>query len=460
MPVVSKVALGVLLLLLAVVAADQARAQGLPADAPNVLVIVTDDQRASDTLLVMPQTRRYFKRGGTRYSNAFATTPLCCPSRASILTGRYAHNTRVRKNPHATRLDVSTMFVRLLQEAGYRTALVGKFLNGWPAGTPPPFFDRYARYLPRSGQYWNPIFDINGAVRKLAGYETDIIRTYALRYLRRFERSDDAPWLLFVAPNAPHHPWTPELPYADARLEPWPGNPSVFEANRSDKPAYVRASRYSLADARRVRDGQLRTLMSVDDLVGRVFKELKGLGEGRDTLAFFLSDNGFTWGDHGLGGPRGEAGQKRTPYTASVKIPYLVRWPGRVPAGRTDHRLTGTIDIAPTVLEAAGLSPDPAKPPLDGGSLLKPGGRNRILLEFWGGGSVPSWASVRTRRLQYVEYYDKAGATTFREYYDLIRDPWQLRNMLHAAIPPDDPAIAELSAQLGRDRRCVGTDCP
>jgi arylsulfatase A-like enzyme len=129
--------------------------------------------------------------------------------------------------------------------------------------------------------------------------------------------------------------------------------------------------------------------------------------------------------------------------------------------------MTGTVDIAPTVLEAAGIPPDPAKPPLDGRSLLSPNTRKRILLEYWREGPRrwPTWASVRTRSYQYTEYYaDDAVTRVFREYYRLRRDPWQLRNLLHDGDPRNNPNVRALAAQLARDRRCRGTEtarpCP
>ena len=435
------------------------------AQAPNVLIIVTDDQRASDTLSVMPETRRLFARNGTRYSNAFAATPLCCPSRATILTGRYAHNTRVRTNNQATKLDPATMFPRLLRAAGYRTALVGKFMNSWPAASPPPHFDRYAVFPDGRSAYFDPRVNLNGLLHRVAGYSTTLVRRYSLRFLRRFERRDERPWLLYVAPFAPHPPSRPEPKYADAALPSWPGNPSVFERDRSDKPPFVRRLHYSLREGRAVRARQLRTLMSVDDMVGRISESLGALGERRDTLAIFLSDNGFIWADHRIGGEGKTAGQKRLPYTASIRIPLLIRWPGQVPQGATSARLTGTVDVAPTVLDAAGVAPDPAAPPLDGRSLLQPAVRDRVLLEYWRLGNSPfkTWASTRTRRFQYTEYYE-SGRTVFREYYDLRRDPWQLSNLLGDGDPSNDPNLSALEAQLAGDRACVGTQgsgaCP
>jgi arylsulfatase A-like enzyme len=408
-------------------------------------------------MFVMPRTQRYFQRQGVEYPNGFAVTPLCCPSRSTILTGRYAHNTGVHNNGSVAQLDTTTMFPRLLQEAGYQTALVGKFLNGWPFEAAPPYFDRWAV----GGAYIDPTFNVNGSIVSRSGYVTTIQRRYALRFLRNFEADDAAPWFLYVAPNAPHAPWIAQERYADTPLPRWTGNPSLFEHDRSDKPPYVQNARYfTIDDGRQVRKPQLRTLMSVDDMVGAIFSKLGDLHERRNTLAFFLSDNGFLWADHHLGGARGTAGQKRLPYTASVRIPFFVRWPGHFPTGTRDMRLTGTLDIAPTVLTAAGVPADPGKPPLDGRSLLDSDVRDRILLEYWHDNSaawIPPWASLRTRNYQYIQYYDDDLATvTFREYYNLIDDRWQLRNLLHDGNPTNNPDVAALSAQLAQDRVCQG----
>ncbi len=194
--------------------------------------------------------------------------------------------------------------------------------------------------------------------------------------------------------------------------------------------------------------------MSVDDMVGHVFRTLRKLGETRRTLAIFTSDNGYLWTEHHFGNRRLRRFEARPVHGISPDsvVPSLA-WAR--PAGSLDGRVTGTVDIAPTVLNAARVAPDPAQPPLDGHSLLSDERRVRIVLEHWRGNRVPSWASLRTRRLQYVEYY-RDGRTVFREYYDLVRDPWQLRNLLHDGNPAG-PDVAALSQQLQLDRRCVGT---
>ena len=346
------------------------------------------------------------------------------------------------------------MFPRLLRQAGYKTAHVGRFLNGWPIEVAPPHFDRWARL---SRGYSDPKANVNGSVRALSGYSTDLARRYAVRFLRWFEQRDARPWMLYVATKAPHHEWIPAARHRTAPVPGWAGNPAVFERRRSDKPSYVRQLHYTLADGRFVRRRQLRTLMSVDEMVGRIFKELRSLRESRNTLAVYISDNGLTWADHGIGLTK-QIGAKRNPYTAAVKVPLLLRWRGHISGGTRSGRLTGTIDIAPTLLAAAAVEPGASAPALDGRSLLAPNARTVILLEHWRGHGFPTWASRRTRTFQYTEYYGRDGLTkTFREYYDLLRDPWQLRNLLHDGNPDNNPSIGALSAELARDRVCTGT---
>lgn len=436
--------------LLAVAVVLPGRAEG-QADAPNVLLIVTDDQRATNTLRAMPKTRSAFARG-TTYTNAFATTPLCCPSRATILTGRYAHNTGVKRQSSRP-LDPTTLFPRLLQQAGYRAALAGKFLLGWPGEAAPPFFDRWAMICncTRASPF---TFNVDGATRTVFGHSNNLIGTYATRFLRSFEEDDAAPWFLYAAPIDPHSPWTPPPKYANVKFPLWQGNPAVFERNRSDKPGFVRLKgRRGLGRAQQVRTGQLRELKSIDDMVGRLVARLKDFGELADTLLIFTSDNGLLWSEHGIGG-------KRLPYPASARVPLLVRRPNQR-AANVVKRLVGNVDISPTVLDVAEVLPDPTKPPLDGRSLFDPTPRGRILLENWRGRDIPTWASIRTRTYQYTEYYVRNGpATTFREYYDLRSDPWQLENLFRDGDPTNDPDVSKIRARLARDRGCAGANGP
>jgi arylsulfatase A-like enzyme len=457
------VALAAATLVLAAVAFSAARGPAVPAGpppppqtaapgAPNVLVIVTDDARA-ETLQAMPRTRRWLADGGVSFPQGFATTPSCCPSRASILSGRYVHNHGVLRQQLGHRLDQRTSLARYLKEGGYRTAMAGKFLNRWPLRQPPPFFDRWAV---ANGGYYDQLWQVDGSLRRVPAYSTSFIGDRALAYLAEFERDDERPWFAYLAPFAPHDPRVPEPRHARATFPALDGvgggRPPV-----AGKPAYLRErAPADPAAVAALRTGQLRTLLSVDDLVDRVMGRLRDTGELDRTLVFFLSDNGYAWGEQRHLG-------KFVPYTASIRVPFLVRWPGRLPAGTVDRRLVATIDIKPTVLAAAGLRPDPGDP-VDGRSLLDPRPRERLLAEYWrdqaNAPGIRDWAALRGPGWQYIENYDQpGGAGTFREFYDLARDPAMDHNLLADADPGNDPPAA-LAAELAAARTCQGASCP
>lgn len=425
---------------------------------PNILVIVTDDQRASGTLAVMPETRRWFAEGGARFPHAFATTPYCCPSRASILTGQYAHNHGLKVAPSARAASPESDFQRstlerYLQDGGYRTAIFGKYLNGLAIRRDPPYFDEWATIrVPHHVSYYGGEVNAGGDTGPVGDYHTHYVRDRALSFLE--DAADDSrPWFMYVAFKAPHAPYTAEPKYRQAPVPPGAANPGMEETDLSDKPPFVTRRLVGNADAETLRARQLRTLMSVDDAVGALFDELARSGDDERTLAIFTSDNGYTWGEHGL------VARKLVPYTPSVAVPLLIRWPGHVSPGTVDQRLASTVDVAPTALAAAGVRPD-ARLPVDGRSLLDADRRRRLLLEFWSVGAVPDWASVRARKHQYVEYYDSDGTVVFREYYDLRRDRWQLTNLLQDGVPGNAPDTSSLARQLAADRRCAGDACP
>ena len=418
---------------------------------PNILIILTDDQRRPGTLEVMPATRRIFRRGGTDFVNAFSTTPLCCPARASIFTGQYAHNHQVRTNGDGENLDQQATMQRYLQERNYRTAIFGKYMLGSPITAPPPHFDEWAIFRRSTYSYRGGEWNVNGQVRTIDRYSTRYIADKAAGFVAGTEELDIQPWMMFLSTAAPHKPYLAENRYRDAPLPRWRPTPAMNENNLDDKPPYFRAYA-GPRTGRQTRDAQLRTLMSVDDMIEKVFDTLRATGEERDTLAIYISDNGFLWGEHRLV-------HKKFPYLPSVEIPLLMRWPGRVTAGARDRRLAANIDLLPTVLEAALISPD-EEHPIDGRSLLAEGSRDRLLLEYWQERALPSWASTITRDYQYIEYYDSNGNFLFPEYYDLANDPWQLHNRFGDREPSNDPDDGPLSEQLSLDRNCVGSSCP
>ena len=424
---------------------------------PNILIIVTDDQPPADeTLAVMPSVRRLFVDEGRNYPNAVVTTPLCCPSRSSIFTGRYAHNTGVLTNADEAAvlaMDQRTTIQAYLHGNGYDTAMVGKFFNTWPLSMAPPNFDRWATL---SGGYQDPVMNVDGAVHRVDGYSTTVLGQQAVGILDDFDAADDsAPWFLYIAPHAPHSPYEAEALYADAPVPPWKPNPAFHERNIDDKPPWVRWHTFTRAQQNEIRAEQLRTLMSVDDMVGTVMDEVDRLGES-NTLAVYMSDNGLLWGEHHIGD------SKRFPYTASVGVPMLLRWPDHIAAGSTDARLAANIDLAPTIQDAVDGPESPLLQP-DGRSLLSEDRHRRLLLEYWRSPDAPlvsAWSGIYRKGSLFVEWRDDDGAVTFREFYDLRRDPFELRNLLGDHGTGNDPDVASLSRQLDRLRACSTTTCP
>jgi arylsulfatase A-like enzyme len=222
------------------------------------------------------------------------------------------------------------------------------------------------------------------------------------------------------------------------------------ERDLDDKPWWVRHKPYrSTSRIESTRVPMLRSLVPVDDQIDRLLSELEDLGELDDTLVVFTSDNGFLWGEHHLMG-------KRAPYMPSVNVPFLVRWPGQVAAGRSDGSLVGLLDLAPTILTAA-QAPFPHE--MDGIDILDDA-RRRLPLEFWGSEErLPTWRGVVARSWVYVEYLRDDGRIREREYYDLRKDPHQLSNVYRDGNPNNDPSVTRLEKLVQRLSTCVGHDC-
>ncbi|MFJ8980563.1 sulfatase [Streptomyces sp. NPDC102282] len=432
-------------------AADSAAAV---AARPNILLIVTDDQ-PKQTEWALPKTVDWLAGHGVRFTHGHVTTPLCSPSRSSVLSGQYAHHHGVRNNGASYQLDQNTTLQRYLKQAGYRTGLFGKFLNSWTLAQNPPHFEDFALLQPG---YVDARWNVNGTVQTINGYTTEIIKNRTLNFLDK-AASDNRPWFAYVTPYASHGPRTPEAKYAGTAVPEWNGRPSVPEADRSDKPAYVQNATGTLADGRRIRAEQGRVLRSVDDAVQAFKDKLTALGQLDNTLVIYIADNGFGWADHGWT-------KKSVPYRPAHEVPFYLSWPaGGLGAGTTDDRIVANIDIAPTVLDAAGVVPGHSQ---DGRSLLTSYSRDHLLVEFWkqgtAAGGPPTWSSYVAKNKQYTEYHDLTtdadgkvsgtGQLKFREYYDLAGDPHQLRNSLHQATPQDerDLGIPALAAQLADDR--------
>jgi N-acetylglucosamine-6-sulfatase len=411
---------------------------------PNFLVILTDDQHDSN-LRSMPIVRRRLVGRGVRFTNGFVADPLCCPSRTALLTGSYAHTNGVYWNGgrhggvHGFNENgnEARSLGPLLRSAGYRTGLIGKYLNDLRRTVGrryvPPGWDRFVSFYENNGAYYDYDLTVDGAIRHRGSgtddYSTDVLRRHAVRFL---QRESSAPFFLLFAPFASHGPATPARRHTgDLRRAPAYSSPALNESDVSDKPPYIRSiprlSSDTIAAIQRDRIQEMESLLAVDEAVGSFLDVLRETGELRRTVIVFLSDNGLGWGDH-------RWTFKAVPYEGSIAVPYVVRYDPltRSRTGRSDARLVLNIDLAPTFLELAGMTP---RRWFDGRSLVpllrggSSGLRRSFLIEhlfFSRGplGSVPSYCAVRSERWKYVVY--RGG---FRELYDLRNDPFELSNV-------------------------------
>ncbi|HWO71570.1 MAG TPA: sulfatase [Actinomycetota bacterium] len=418
---------------------------------PNVVIVLTDDQpwwTIPHDPPPMPWLQARLEDPAdhwVRFPLAFVNVPLCCPSRASLLTGRYAHRTGVLTNRDGARLDERDTIAVRLRDAGYHTGYVGKYLNGYPFGRGPyvpPGWDRWTAKWQGSGAtvYLDHVLIEDGlAVRHGSSpgdYLTDVLASRAVRFVREAPR--DRPFLLVFAPTAPHAPWMPAPRHEGTFLAAdFPDPPSFDLADVGDGPGWVRALP-RLPDPgglRAVRRDAAEALLAVDEAVRAIVEALRARGDLERTAIFVLTDNGAAFGEHRWVG-------KGCPYDECARIPFLVRLPGARPGARPD--LASVVDVAPTVAELAGVP----LPGADGRSLLpalegrpappRPG----VLLEWAGDPTIPAWWAVRTPSSLYVEY-----ATGERERYDLRRDPWALRN-LAGRDPAADRSLAALLRSL------------
>jgi N-acetylglucosamine-6-sulfatase len=419
-----------------------AAAAAAAAARPNFLIIVSDDQRW-DTFsrAYMPLTFARLVDRGVRFSSAYVTTSLCCPSRSSILTGLYARHHGVRDNDDPlTRATVA----QRLHAAGYYTALVGKYINSFNhlRGRLPEF--DFTALGGNINQYYNPPLNVNGQLAVRRGYITYLLRDYALQFLRQAPR--DRPFLLLFTPNAPHEPADPAP--GDGGL--YPGlapyrPPSFNEADVSDKPAWLRARpplrAIQVDSIDRLRRKQLQSLRALDRAVGALLDALRAEGRLDDTFVLFLSDNGYLWGEHRLH-------TKPYVYDETHRVPLAVRYPPLAAGPRADAHLVANVDIAPTLYELAGL---PIPPEVDGRSLvpLLRGAapwRDALLLEGWplADGSGRTYQAIRTQRYAYIETRGDAA-----ELYDLQRDPYQLENV--ASRPEYAALVSRLRTRLATE---------
>jgi len=399
---------------------------------PNFLIIVTDDQRF-DTMEYMPNTQQLIFDQGVTFSSGYITTPFCCPSRASILTGLYAHNHYVYVN--TDKLLLPTL-VEDLHNNGYYTGLVGKYLNSWD-GSIRPEFDYWVTFWGGTiPHYYDPELNVNGDWGKRTGYITYLFEDYVKEYLDK-ATSQRKPFFLLFAANAPHAPYTP-LKEDKGLLTDLPPHrpPSYSEEDISDKPSSIAnkplIDEDAATDIDSIRRRQLLTLISLDRSIGAIMQKLEETGELDNTVVIFLSDNGKHWGEHRMN-------TKSTAYEEVVKVPFAMRYPALVPTPYIENGLVANIDIAPTIYD---LSETRMPKIIDGLSmvnLLNSEGewRSNLLLEAWP--DRGHWKSVHTGQYVYIETVDDIS-----EFYDLLNDPFELENGIND--PQYQSIIAELQA--------------
>ena len=484
-----------------------------PQRRPNLLVIETDDMRWDD-LRWMPNVRRLVAAKGLSFENSFAPYPLCCPSRASFLTGRYAHNHHVYSHAEPfgfASFDDRRTIATMLQDAGYRTALVGKYLNGYGEQPLRPSGDSSLNYVPPGWNQWwagsdhewgaagpfrggtyhylDLVQNVNGRIVGSPGrYSTDVLAEQTRSLVDRFGRTKD-PWFIWWNPVAPHHGspveaddpraslrsdgsytrWvTPARPEwvkgrFDAEITHGSGTPASGSAEKdvSDKPRYLRKQTELTAEERaaetEVTRQRAESLFVLDIQVGRTISRLSRSGQLANTVIVFTSDNGYYLGEH-----RKRQG-KINLHEPSLRVPLLMVGPG-VPRGRRYDPVT-TVDLAPTLAAYAGLRM-PRADGLDLTSLITDGdvGWNRPVVTE---GMMPEGlyaerhrmgpSPLNTRGLRLGRWKITRYATGETELYDLASDPLELRNL--SRVPRYAETLAELRDLLARYRSCAAREC-
>ncbi len=437
------------------------------ASRPNVVFIITDDQRwdcmscAGHPILKTPNLDRLAAEGA-RFTNAFVTTSLCSPSRASFLSGLYAHSHGVLNNFTDYPRDLPS-FPRRLHEAGYHTAYIGKWHMGEEDDSPRPGFDYWVSHRGQ-GVYYDNEFNVNGKRQVIPGYYTHVVTEIAVKWLRQAR----PPFLLCLGHKAPHTPFTPEEKYRHVydhipinypwsayllegkprwihdRLTTWHG---IYGPLFGFREKFPDTSAAGVVDFARFVRSYLATLLSVDDSVGEIYATLREIGELDNTVFIFTSDNGMLLGEHGMT-------DKRAMHEPSIRIPLLVRFPPVIKPGTLVEEMVLNIDVAPTILDLCGL------PPLEGihGRSFLPllRGEPVVWRDAWyyeynyerQFPYTPNVRGIRTKKWKYIHYpHGDGGPDRHKaELYDLENDPEELHNLI------DDPryekVVAELRARL------------
>ncbi len=430
---------------------------------PNVVIVLTDDQRYG-TEVGMPTVMKELAAKGVLYPNAFIPTSWCCPSRTSLLTGNYSHSTGVWENTAAVPYGAWPAFNRLggerdtiatrLQDAGYRTGIFGKYLNGIdkaPKDFAAPGWDVFDALI-RPGPWKYSFMGESKKANKSRQYLTDELADRAVSFIE--STPSDQPLFAFVTPYAPHLPFVAG-PYTGAakkagvmpavRAASGLPSPAVNQRNMTGYPEWMQSLSRSQVFTKGVQHKlstvirlQQDMLMGIDAAVADVLDALERTDRLRDTIIVFASDNGYLLGEHRLQ-------RKNTPYDASVRVPLVIRYDRAIAPGTQDDRLAvANIDVYSTVLELAGVS----GAEVDGRSLLSAAPRDGLVMEAapWRGQGRPAYCGWREEDFVFLRY-----ATGEEEAYDYAADPYELRNV--AA----DPAYAD-RVDVARERARMECD--
>lgn len=461
------------------------------ADAPNFIVIMTDDQALNSwKRSVMPRTFARMVDRGTDFKQAFSVPPLCCPARASFMTGRYPHNHGVVTNRYDRLVDKEDVLPVWLSEAGYRTMFAGKFLNGYERDgrglDPAPGWDSWWGVNGDERKYFDYEVSVDGEPRSYGTSRSDYLTNATTKAATEFMRAEDeeSPYFLWIAHQAPHFaprdtesercpsnlaPTPLQADFRRARGVRLPTSPNFYEPNVSDKPKSIRSLRRRPVNPDRpdlTYRCSVAALAAVDRSVERVFRVLEETGEADETVVFFISDNGSFFGEHrkGFG--------KALPYDAATRVPLAVTAPRTLldgPAAGISGATVGTIDLAPTMLELAGLEGDHRT---DGRSLVSllrgdektwPSQR-KLVLELGTESRCTDFRALRQRSTLYTQYrrMTAEGECSFgpQELYDVRRDPFLLRNLLGTKrVRPVDRKLADnLAAKLDELNECSGIE--
>ncbi|MCI0486328.1 MAG: sulfatase [Blastocatellia bacterium] len=459
-----------LLLAFPLEAMSQRSSSATSASRPNIVFILIDDLRwdelgyAGHPFIKTPNIDR-IAREGALFRNAFITTPLCSPSRASFLTGQYAHTHGITDNVDrsAASHNLAT-FPLLLHRSGYETAFIGK----WHMGNddkPRSGFDRWVSFKGQ-GTYYDPDINEDGKSVKPEGYITDILNRYATEFIRR---RHDKPFLIYLAHKAIHPEVTQNndgsvnLAHSERFIpaerhkriyvgRSVPRRPNALRAP-SGKPALERSvvDRPPLGADTATRDevvlGRQRTLMAIEDGVGEILAALKETGQLDKTIIVFTSDNGYFYGEHGL------SVERRLAYEEAIRMPLLVRYPQAIKAGTVRDEFALNIDLAPTLLSMAGIPvPDNMQgrslAPLLKGAKVK--WRDSFLIEYYSDRVFPhivrmGYKAVRTGRWKYIHYLELEGMD---ELYDLKADPYEMKNLIDQ--PGAKKSLDEMKREMER----------